>query len=36
MADVQHIKGLATHPEEYERRVVGFFDQALLGGESAE
>ena len=23
--------GLSTHPEEYERRVVGVFDQALLG-----
>jgi hypothetical protein len=30
MDDVRHIKGLQTHPEEYERRVVGFFDDALL------
>lgn len=29
MDDVKHIKGLQTHPEEYERRVVGFFDRAL-------
>ena len=29
--DVNHMKGLQGHPEEYERRVVGFFDQALLG-----
>jgi hypothetical protein len=27
--DARHIKGLQTHPEEYERRVVGFFDRAL-------
>jgi len=32
MDDVQHIKGLQTHPEEYERRVIGFFGHALLGG----
>jgi hypothetical protein len=25
-----HINGLATRPEEYERRVVAFFDDALL------
>ena len=38
IADVQHMKGLSTHPEEYERRVVGFFDDALLGdtGESGQ
>jgi len=30
MPDVSHIKGLQTHPDEYERRVVGFFDGALL------
>jgi dienelactone hydrolase len=28
--DAQHIRGLATHPQEYEKRVVGFFDEALL------
>jgi hypothetical protein len=28
--DAQHIRGLATHPVEYEKRVVGFFDEALL------
>lgn len=31
MHDVEHIKGLESQPEEYERRVVGFFDLALLG-----
>jgi hypothetical protein len=30
--DVKHIRGLQTHPEEYERRVVGFFDRALPAG----
>lgn len=25
-----HIQGLVTQPEEYERRVIGFFDEALL------
>jgi hypothetical protein len=28
--DVKHMSGLSGHPEEYERRVVGFFDRALL------
>jgi dienelactone hydrolase len=27
----QHIAGITTRPQEYERRVVGFFDRALLG-----
>jgi uncharacterized protein len=27
-----HIGGLDAQPEEYERRVVGFFDRTLLGG----
>ena len=27
----QHVAGITTVPEEYERRVVGFFDEALLG-----
>jgi hypothetical protein len=35
MDDVKHIKGAQTHPEEYERRVVGFFDEALLTQASA-
>ena len=26
----RHVGGLAARPEEYERRVVGFFDKALL------
>jgi hypothetical protein len=30
--DAMHIKGITAHPEEYERRVVGFFDSALLSG----
>jgi fermentation-respiration switch protein FrsA (DUF1100 family) len=29
----QHIAGITTQPEEYERRVIGFFDDALLGTE---
>ena len=28
--DSQHIAGITTAPEEYERRVIGFFDDALL------
>ena len=28
-----HIAGLDARPEEYEERVVGFFDRALLGEE---
>jgi hypothetical protein len=27
----QHVAGITTAPEEYERRVVGFLDEALLG-----
>ena len=30
-----HTKGIQTHPEEYERRVVTFFDRALLGHPSS-
>jgi uncharacterized protein len=26
-----HMKGIEAQPQEYERRVVGFFDRALLG-----
>ena len=26
----QHIAGITTEPAEYERRVIGFFDQTLL------
>ena len=29
--DAKHVQGIAAHPMEYERRVVGFFDHALLG-----
>jgi hypothetical protein len=29
--EAQHVAGLETHPREYERRVIGFFDDALLG-----
>jgi dienelactone hydrolase len=28
----QHIAGITTQPEQYERRVIGFFDDALLPG----
>ncbi len=35
MSDVDHMKGLQTRPEEYERRVLAFFDAALLDGSSA-
>jgi uncharacterized protein len=31
--DAGHTQGLRDHPQEYARRVVGFFDQALLGKE---
>ena len=30
--DARHVGGLAARPAEYERRVVGFFDRALLDG----
>jgi hypothetical protein len=30
--DAAHIKGPRANPDDYERRVVGFFDDALLGG----
>ena len=29
--DAGHIDGLDTRPDEYERRVIAFFDEALLG-----
>ena len=29
--DAPHTGGLATHPVEYEQRVIGFFNRALLG-----
>jgi hypothetical protein len=28
-----HVGGLTARPKEYERRVVGFFDRALLSGQ---
>ena len=28
--DVKHVQGIKGHPEEYERRVIGFLDDALL------
>jgi dienelactone hydrolase len=28
-----HVGGITTRPEEYERRVIGFFDDALLAGK---
>jgi uncharacterized protein len=30
IADAKHTGGIDAHPHEYERRVVGFFDRALL------
>jgi pimeloyl-ACP methyl ester carboxylesterase len=30
LPDTDHTRGLATHPRAYERRVIGFFDRALL------
>ena len=30
LPEAGHVQGLATRPDEYERRVVGFFDRALL------
>jgi len=30
--NARHIQGITAHPKEYERRVVGFFDRALLEG----
>jgi uncharacterized protein len=32
----QHVAGITTAPEEYERRVVGFLDDALLSDEGRE
>jgi hypothetical protein len=29
--DAPHVRALETHPEEYERRVIGFFDETLSG-----
>jgi fermentation-respiration switch protein FrsA (DUF1100 family) len=29
----QHIDGITTQPAEYERRVIAFFDSALLGAK---
>jgi uncharacterized protein len=31
----QHVGGITTRPAEYERRVMAFFDQALLGAPSS-
>ena len=30
MPDAKHVRGIYAQPTEYERRVVGFFDDALL------
>ncbi|HYM63534.1 MAG TPA: alpha/beta hydrolase [Gaiellaceae bacterium] len=30
--DAGHTDGITARPEEYEQRVVGFFDRALVGG----
>jgi fermentation-respiration switch protein FrsA (DUF1100 family) len=32
----EHTGGIEAQPEEYERRVVGFFDDALLSDEGRE
>ena len=29
--EAQHIQGINARPQEYEQRVIGFFDDALLG-----
>jgi hypothetical protein len=31
MPTAKHVGGIREEPAEYERRVVGFFDDALLG-----
>ena len=31
--DAQHVAGITTRPREYERRVIGFLDRALLDDE---
>jgi hypothetical protein len=31
IAEAGHVGGLAARPREYEQRVVGFLDAALLG-----
>ena len=37
LPDAPHVGGLKTYPDEYEERVISFFDQALLGSvRSAE
>ena len=33
--DVKHVQGIKGHPEEYERRVIGFLDSALLSDAPA-
>jgi dienelactone hydrolase len=33
IAEARHVGGFDARPREYERRVVGFFDRVLLGGE---
>ena len=34
--DAKHVQGVTARPQEYERRVVGFFDQTLLGTEGEQ
>ena len=31
LPDTAHVAGLATHPDEWTRRVIGFLDRALGG-----
>jgi hypothetical protein len=33
IAEAGHVGGLQARPREYERRVIGFFDSALLGSK---
>jgi hypothetical protein len=34
IGEAHHVGGWQARPAEYERRVVGFFDRALLAGEA--
>ena len=34
LPDVDHTAAIRQRPEEYERRVIGFFEDALLDGAS--
>ena len=34
LPDSTHIRGLFSHPKEYQNKVLTFFDQALLPGNA--